>query len=454
MRGDAVSDVAVAQINELNGTLLTARLRMAEYLRTEAVPERDALTQAMGRLEAAAAAVRDGQVTRTDLSIPAVRAALAAAAEAATTAARLWRAWLPRSPRSRTAAPPWRKARHGPATRTLAQGGAAVLADIARSAVAASHARASEAGADFEAAHGGLHHAREQVAELTGAATDVTRIQRLGGALIAAIDALDNAMTGVQSAIVARGKCLDTLSVAVAQTEAATREAAATIIGEQRSRRTSAMAAQASLQRSVLWTATGACVLGVALATLLGLSITRPLERLAGVMAGLAEGDLQLAIPGTAARHEIGAMARTVEVFKAHALKQRQMEADEAGRKQRAEEEKHRAIMLVADDFEGAIAGVVQNVSTGAETRGHRRASRCKLGAADQRASRTGCDRLRRNLGQRAERRRRGRAVVGLDRRSGESGGARRGGRAGCERTDPSYAADGPEADRGRRPYR
>jgi methyl-accepting chemotaxis protein len=110
-----------------------------------------------------------------------------------------------------------------------------------------------------------------------------------------------------------------------------------------------------------------ACLLGIAIAVLLGLSITRPIERLAGVMAGLAGGDLDLAIPGTAARHEIGAMARTVEVFKANALERRQMSADEALRKQRADAEKRQAILLVADSFEAAVAGVVQNVATGAE---------------------------------------------------------------------------------------
>ena len=93
-------------------------------------------------------------------------------------------------------------------------------------------------------------------------------------------------------------------------------------------------------------------------------------------MVRLADGELDIAVPGTAAHHEIGAMARTVEVFKTHALERRQMEADEAARKASGRAEKRQAILLVADDFEGAIAGVVQNVATGAERVDTRRAGR------------------------------------------------------------------------------
>jgi methyl-accepting chemotaxis protein len=56
-----------------------------------------------------------------------------------------------------------------------------------------------------------------------------------------------------------------------------------------------------------------------------------------------------------------------VEVFKAHALERRHMAAEEAEQKLHADAEKRQAILLVADAFEGTVAGVVQNVSTGAE---------------------------------------------------------------------------------------
>jgi methyl-accepting chemotaxis protein len=366
-RIDALSDTAVAQIDELRVALLTARLRMANYLRTEAVPERDALTEAMGRLEASATLAAEGQATHADLSIHVVRAVLAAVAEAAdhrrSAVATLVAATAALS-NSGTALAEG-AVRIG--DKVLAQGGATVLSDVAASIVAASHAVATEAPTDFDATHAVLRQAREHLAATTEAAGDVPRIQRLGGVVSAAINALDKALIEVQSAIAGRGQSLDTLAMAVARTETAASEAAQTITRDQQARRTRTMAAQALLQDRVLWATSGACLLGAALAILLGLSITRPLERLAGVMVRLADGDLTPAVPGTAARHEIGAMARTVEIFKANAVERRQMEADEAARKHQAEGEKRQAIMLVADDFEGAVAGVLESVATGAE---------------------------------------------------------------------------------------
>jgi methyl-accepting chemotaxis protein len=73
-----------------------------------------------------------------------------------------------------------------------------------------------------------------------------------------------------------------------------------------------------------------------ALAVLLGVSvsvwvsvakISRPLEALGRAMASLANGDLTAAVPGQERKDEIGAMANTVQVFKANAVKTVTMEA-------------------------------------------------------------------------------------------------------------------------------
>jgi HAMP domain-containing protein len=367
MQRDAVNEVAVAQIGDLRQALLTARLRMAEYLRTEAVPERDALTRAMGGLESAARVLQDGQASQTDLSIPAVRAALAGVAEAANRRRSASAALVAATAAMSNSGTALAEGAARTGDKVMAEGGATVLSDVARSGIAAAHAVDTEAQADFDATHAGLRHATEQLAAMTDAAGDSARIKRLGGALGGALGALDQTVTGVQSAVAERGQSLDALGAAVARTETATAEVSRAITEEQRTRRAGTMATQQSLQVSILWTAFGACLLGIAIAVLLGLSITRPIERLAGVMVDLADGNLDLAIPGTAASHEIGAMARTVEVFKAHALERRQMEADEVLRKQQADAEKRQAILLVADNFESEVAGVVQNVATGAE---------------------------------------------------------------------------------------
>jgi methyl-accepting chemotaxis protein len=56
--------------------------------------------------------------------------------------------------------------------------------------------------------------------------------------------------------------------------------------------------------------------LGLGFSWLIGRSITRPLNGLAGVMKRFAEGDTSAKIPATRGRDEIGAMARAVIVFR------------------------------------------------------------------------------------------------------------------------------------------
>jgi methyl-accepting chemotaxis protein len=56
--------------------------------------------------------------------------------------------------------------------------------------------------------------------------------------------------------------------------------------------------------------------LGLGFSWIIGRSITRPLNGLAGVMKKLAAGDTAARIPATRARDEIGEMARTVIVFR------------------------------------------------------------------------------------------------------------------------------------------
>ena len=57
-------------------------------------------------------------------------------------------------------------------------------------------------------------------------------------------------------------------------------------------------------------------LIGLACSWRIGRSITRPLEGLAGAMKRLAAGDTSAAIPATRSQDEIGAMARTVIVFR------------------------------------------------------------------------------------------------------------------------------------------
>jgi methyl-accepting chemotaxis protein len=77
--------------------------------------------------------------------------------------------------------------------------------------------------------------------------------------------------------------------------------------------------------------ATGLVICLVLAIAIVVLTVTRPITRITGTMSKLADGDLEVAIDGAERRDEIGAMAKTVQVFKdnmvARAEAERQIEA-------------------------------------------------------------------------------------------------------------------------------
>jgi methyl-accepting chemotaxis protein len=70
--------------------------------------------------------------------------------------------------------------------------------------------------------------------------------------------------------------------------------------------------------------------IGLGFSWMIGRSITRPLNGLAGVMRRLAGGDTSARIPATGARDEIGEMARTVIVFRDNIIEREKLSAIQA----------------------------------------------------------------------------------------------------------------------------
>jgi methyl-accepting chemotaxis protein len=102
------------------------------------------------------------------------------------------------------------------------------------------------------------------------------------------------------------------------------------------------------------------------IAWLIGRSITRPLGQLGARMGGLAEGALDDGIPGVERGDEVGAMAKTVQVFKDNALRIRALDEVEAAAQGRAAAERRATMESIADDFERSVNGIVRSVSTAA----------------------------------------------------------------------------------------
>ncbi len=108
-----------------------------------------------------------------------------------------------------------------------------------------------------------------------------------------------------------------------------------------------------------------AIALGTALAgawIVLG-HVTGPITRLTGAMGRLAEGDQDVAIPGTGRHDEIGAMAGTVEVFKRAGQENARLRAAQAETARLAEEARRAALEGMARRVEEETRGAVDSVA-------------------------------------------------------------------------------------------
>ncbi|WNV08542.1 methyl-accepting chemotaxis protein [Tardiphaga sp. 709] len=122
--------------------------------------------------------------------------------------------------------------------------------------------------------------------------------------------------------------------------------------------------------KPIIW-ALGLAMLAIAavagaIAWLIGRSITRPLGMLGSRMESLANGALDEEIPGVGRGDEVGAMAKTVQVFKDNALRIRSLEEVEADAQGRIAAERRAAMEAMATDFERSVTGIVRSVSTAA----------------------------------------------------------------------------------------
>jgi len=109
-------------------------------------------------------------------------------------------------------------------------------------------------------------------------------------------------------------------------------------------------------------------VVTVVFGVLVARNIGRPLVALEGKMEKLAGGDLDIEVTEAARRDEVGLMARTVEVFRANGEALARMRRDQEAMKAAAEAERKVALRQMADDFQEAIYGIVQQVTKTAET--------------------------------------------------------------------------------------
>jgi methyl-accepting chemotaxis protein len=110
----------------------------------------------------------------------------------------------------------------------------------------------------------------------------------------------------------------------------------------------------------------GLTVLAALAAMLIGGNITRPLRRLQGKMEALAAGRLDIAIEETARRDEIGAMAKTVDVFKQSLAENERLRTEQEAVKASAAAEQKATLDRMADAFESSVGAIVDTVASAA----------------------------------------------------------------------------------------
>ena len=91
--------------------------------------------------------------------------------------------------------------------------------------------------------------------------------------------------------------------------------------------------------------------------------ITRPLSAITKRMDGLAHGDLKISIPYTAHGDEVGDLARSLEVFKNNALRMEEMRKEQEEAEGRAEAERRRTLLAVADRLEASTGHIIDSLS-------------------------------------------------------------------------------------------
>ena len=110
-----------------------------------------------------------------------------------------------------------------------------------------------------------------------------------------------------------------------------------------------------------------AAILAVAL-LLAGFTVTdlrRAIGGLGRSMTALAGGDLKVDVPGTDRRDEIGAMARTVEVFRENAIQKDAAEQRQAGMEREAITKRAALLAELADGLDAKVSVIVQDLGKG-----------------------------------------------------------------------------------------
>ena len=117
----------------------------------------------------------------------------------------------------------------------------------------------------------------------------------------------------------------------------------------------------ATLSNGLIWVGVG---LGAAVALVLGLAIgnvvATPILNMTQAMRRLADGDLNVTVPGTGRHDEIGAMAEAVQIFKNNAVEMQRLETEQAQARDQAAAERQAMLTELQKGVGSVVNAAIQ----------------------------------------------------------------------------------------------
>jgi len=121
---------------------------------------------------------------------------------------------------------------------------------------------------------------------------------------------------------------------------------------------------------SMLWQAIWAMAIAAAVAALLVLGmtmlivrrVTKPLKAVTEALTGLAEGRTDVEVRHSGRHDEIGAIARTIDVFRNNRIERRQLQAERISAEKLATERRKAELNQFVEDFRAKIGGIIERV--------------------------------------------------------------------------------------------
>ncbi|RAI43952.1 methyl-accepting chemotaxis protein [Rhodoplanes roseus] len=191
-------------------------------------------------------------------------------------------------------------------------------------------------------------------------------------ALLADYDATIKVSRPIEQAVLAgdRDRAIREAFALASRNDAYRKQHAALNDEIERNLRTSSKALAAATASTVWMTCASVVAVLAALGALaffiVQTGVSKPITSLADTMKRLAEGEFGAVVTGADRKDEIGAMARSVEVFKTNGIEAKRAREQSTANEEMAARKRRDEMNALAAEFERAVGGIVSTVGTSA----------------------------------------------------------------------------------------